>query len=118
MTPSSVRASVPARSFPQRPRLRHAPCGSAYSGTVAAAVYRSLEQQKPERIVVLAFPHRGGLEGLAIPDVETISTPLGEVPSTVSLPRGSRGSRKARSATTLSRFSCLFCKGAVPGHAE
>jgi AmmeMemoRadiSam system protein B/AmmeMemoRadiSam system protein A len=30
--------------------------------------------------VVLAFPHRGGLEGLAIPDVETISTPLGEVP--------------------------------------
>jgi len=30
--------------------------------------------------VVLAFPHRGGLEGLAIPDVATISTPLGEVP--------------------------------------
>ena len=30
--------------------------------------------------MVLAFPHRGGLEGLAIPDVETISTPLGEVP--------------------------------------
>jgi AmmeMemoRadiSam system protein B/AmmeMemoRadiSam system protein A len=54
--------------------------GPQYSGTVAAAVYRSLEQRKPERIVVLAFPHRGGLEGLAIPDVETISTPLGEVP--------------------------------------
>jgi hypothetical protein len=46
---------------------------------VAAAVYRSLEQQQPERIVVLAFPHRGGLKGMAIPDVETISTPLGEV---------------------------------------
>lgn len=30
--------------------------------------------------MVLAFPHRGGLEGLAIPDVATISTPLGEVP--------------------------------------
>jgi AmmeMemoRadiSam system protein B/AmmeMemoRadiSam system protein A len=54
--------------------------GPQYSGTVAAAVYRSLEQRKPERIVVLAFPHHGGLEGLAIPDVETISTPLGEVP--------------------------------------
>jgi hypothetical protein len=54
--------------------------GPQYSGTVAAAVYRSLEQQKPERIVVLAFPHHGGLQGMAIPDVETISTPLGEVP--------------------------------------
>jgi hypothetical protein len=54
--------------------------GPQYSGTVAAAVYRSLEQQKPERIVVLAFPHQGGLRGMAIPDVEAISTPLGEVP--------------------------------------
>jgi len=54
--------------------------GPQYSGTVAAAVYRSLERQKPERIVVLAFPHHGGLRGMAIPDVETISTPLGEVP--------------------------------------
>jgi hypothetical protein len=54
--------------------------GPQYSGTVAAAVYRSLERQKPERIVVLAFPHHGGLRGIAVPDVETISTPLGEVP--------------------------------------
>jgi hypothetical protein len=54
--------------------------GPQYSGTVAAAVYRSLEQQKPERIVVLAFPHHGGLQGMAVPDVETIATPLGEVP--------------------------------------
>jgi AmmeMemoRadiSam system protein B/AmmeMemoRadiSam system protein A len=54
--------------------------GPQYSGTVAAAVYRSLEQQKPERIVVLAFPHHGGLRGMAIPDVEAIATPMGEVP--------------------------------------
>jgi len=54
--------------------------GPQYSGTVAAAVYRSLQQQQPERIVVLAFPHRGGLKGVAVPDVETIATPLGEVP--------------------------------------
>ena len=54
--------------------------GPAYSGTVAAAVYRSLELQQPERIVVLAFPHRGGLTGLASPDIGRISTPLGEVP--------------------------------------
>jgi len=53
--------------------------GPAYSGTVAAAVYRSLEQQRPERIVLLAFPHHGGLKGVAAPDVDAIATPLGEV---------------------------------------
>jgi AmmeMemoRadiSam system protein B/AmmeMemoRadiSam system protein A len=51
----------------------------AYSGTVAAAVYRSLREQRPERIVLLAFPHHGGLEGVVSPDAERISTPLGEV---------------------------------------
>ncbi|HUI57279.1 MAG TPA: AmmeMemoRadiSam system protein B [Bryobacteraceae bacterium] len=54
--------------------------GPAYSGTVAAAVYRSIGQQQPERIVLLAFPHHGGLRGVAAPDVETIATPFGEVP--------------------------------------
>jgi AmmeMemoRadiSam system protein B/AmmeMemoRadiSam system protein A len=53
--------------------------GPAYSGTVAAAAYRAIERQAPERVVLLAFPHRGGLEGVAAPDVAAISTPLGEV---------------------------------------
>ena len=53
--------------------------GPAYSGTGAAAVYRSLQQQPPERVIVLAFPHRGGLSGLAVPDVDRIATALGEV---------------------------------------
>ena len=53
--------------------------GPEYSGVVAASVYRSLRQQKPERIVVLAFPHHGGLRGVAVPDVQSISTPLGAV---------------------------------------
>jgi len=53
--------------------------GPAYSGTVAAAVYRSLQQQPPERVVLLAFPHRGGLCGVAVPDVDRIATALGEV---------------------------------------
>ena len=53
--------------------------GPAYSGTVAAAVYRSLREQRPERIVMLAFPHHGGLSGVVSPDTERISTPLGEV---------------------------------------
>ena len=54
--------------------------GPEYSGAVAASVYRSLCQQKPERIVLLAFPHFGGLRGVAVPEVQAVSTPLGAVP--------------------------------------
>jgi AmmeMemoRadiSam system protein B/AmmeMemoRadiSam system protein A len=53
--------------------------GPAYCGAVAAAAYRSLERLNPEQVVVLAFPHQGGLDGVAAPDVDRISTPLGEV---------------------------------------
>jgi len=53
--------------------------GPAYSGTVAAAVYRAIQQLQPERIVVLGFPHHGGLRGIAVPDSDAIATPLGEV---------------------------------------
>ena len=51
-----------------------------YSGVVAASVYRCLRQQNPERIVLLALPHRGGLRGAAVPDIRAVSTPLGSVP--------------------------------------
>jgi hypothetical protein len=54
--------------------------GPQYSGAVAASVYRSLWQQKPERIILLAFPHRGGLRGAAVPMIDEIATPLGSVP--------------------------------------
>ena len=54
--------------------------GPAWSGTVAGAIYRSLRQQPPERVVLLAFPHRGGLGGVASPDADAIATPFGEVP--------------------------------------
>jgi hypothetical protein len=54
--------------------------GPAYSGTVAAAVYRALQQQRADRIVLLAFPHHGRLHGVAAPDVEAIATPFGEQP--------------------------------------
>jgi AmmeMemoRadiSam system protein B/AmmeMemoRadiSam system protein A len=48
-----------------------------YSGAVAAAVYRAIEALRPERVVLLAFPHRGGLRGVAAPDAEAIETPIG-----------------------------------------
>ncbi len=69
------------REFPFREALAfvtpHA--GPMYSGTVAAAVYRALAKSKPDRIVVLAFPHQGGLRGAAVPSVDAIATPLGRV---------------------------------------
>jgi hypothetical protein len=52
--------------------------GPAYCGTVAAAVYRTLALDPPERVILLAFPHQGGLSGVAVPEVDSISTPLGE----------------------------------------
>ena len=54
--------------------------GLAYSGRVAAAVYRHLEQCKPRRIVLLGFSHRGAPSGTWIPDVEAFRTPLGITP--------------------------------------
>src|ERR1039457_7174576 len=54
--------------------------GPAYCGAVAAAVYRTLALDPPERVILLAFPHHGGLSGVAAPDVASISTPFGDVP--------------------------------------
>src|SRR6185369_7437809 len=60
--------------------------GLAYSGTVAAAAYRDIEQLRPERVIVLGFPHHGGLQGIAAPDVESIATPLGDVAVETNVP--------------------------------
>ncbi|MBM3746118.1 MAG: AmmeMemoRadiSam system protein B [Acidobacteria bacterium] len=53
--------------------------GLMYSGTVAAAVYRHLRAEPPERVILLGFRHLGGPSGAWIPDVEAYRTPLGEV---------------------------------------
>lgn len=53
--------------------------GLIYSGTVAAAVYRHIEQAQPERVVLLGFSHRGGPAGVAVPDIHAFTTPLGAV---------------------------------------
>jgi hypothetical protein len=52
--------------------------GLMYSGTVAAAAFRHLAAEPPERVILLGFPHRGVSPGVWIPEVETYSTPLGE----------------------------------------
>jgi len=52
--------------------------GLMYSGTVAAAAYRHLVEEPPERVILLGFPHRGAPSGAWIPEVEVYRTPLGE----------------------------------------
>jgi len=53
--------------------------GLQYSGTVAAAAYRHIQQLRPRRAMILGFAHRGGPAGISIPNIDEYETPLGEV---------------------------------------
>ena len=89
--------------------------GPAYSGTVAAAVYRALQHQRPEQIVLLAFPHRGCLQGVATPDVEAISTPLGAVAIDRAFAREFRPVAEARVCDHSFEIQLPFLQVGVPG---
>ena len=51
----------------------------AYSGVVAASVYRHVQATGATRIVILGFSHRRPIQGIAVPEVEWIETPLGAI---------------------------------------
>ena len=51
----------------------------AYSGTVAASVYRHIAASGATRVILLGFSHRQSLRGIAIPDAAAIETPLGSI---------------------------------------
>jgi AmmeMemoRadiSam system protein B/AmmeMemoRadiSam system protein A len=53
--------------------------GLQYSGSVAAAAYRHVRAQQPRRALIVGFAHRGGLPGIAIPDIDAYQTPLGKM---------------------------------------
>jgi AmmeMemoRadiSam system protein B len=55
--------------------------GYQYSGQTAAYAYRLLEsrQERIERVVLLGPAHRVYLEGMALPDADVFSTPMGDV---------------------------------------
>ncbi len=74
---SSERTGACALANPLGFVVPHA--GLVYSGAVAAGAYRMIAQDPPRRIVLLGFAHRGGPRAVAIPEVERIGTPLGEV---------------------------------------
>ncbi len=54
--------------------------GLVYSGRVAASVYRHLRQERPRRLILMGFSHRGAPSGVWIPELDAYRTPLGEVP--------------------------------------
>ena len=56
--------------------------GYIYSGPIAASAYVTLASvaARIRRVVLLGPTHRVAVHGLALPDAEVFSTPLGEVP--------------------------------------
>jgi AmmeMemoRadiSam system protein B/AmmeMemoRadiSam system protein A len=51
----------------------------AYSGAVAASVYRHVQATGATRIVILGFSHRHPIQGIAVPQIDRIETPLGAI---------------------------------------
>jgi len=55
--------------------------GYVYSGSTAASAYAALRQAAPvDHVVLLGPTHRVGVDALALPGVDALATPLGEVP--------------------------------------
>jgi AmmeMemoRadiSam system protein B/AmmeMemoRadiSam system protein A len=50
-----------------------------YSGVVAASVYRHVQATGATRIVLLGFSHRHPIQGIALPQIDRIETPLGAI---------------------------------------
>ena len=66
--------------FPKAIVVPHA--GYIYSGPVAASAYKLIIPFKHQinRVVLLGPSHRVGFSGLAVPESDTFSTPLGNIP--------------------------------------
>ncbi len=66
-----------------QPKALIAPhAGYIYSGPVAASAYALLQKRKKQitRMVLLGPVHRVPVRGLALPEADAFSTPLGEIP--------------------------------------
>jgi AmmeMemoRadiSam system protein B len=87
--PVELRATVSAYleraayiALPRKPAAFIVPhAGYIYSGSTAAAAYRTLaDNAHPRRVVVIGPSHRVYLRGLAVPKATRFETPLGDVP--------------------------------------
>jgi hypothetical protein len=73
----------PAAQTSARPKVLIVPhAGYIYSGAIAARAYCQLETMRDQirRIVLIGPAHRVYLTGMALPSVDTFTTPLGEIP--------------------------------------
>ena len=80
-TVEALLAAAPADCVPAKAMIvPHA--GYRYSGPVAAAAYRLLEDRRAliRRVILLGPAHRVYLRGMALPSVDAFATPLGDVP--------------------------------------
>jgi AmmeMemoRadiSam system protein B len=69
--------------LPKAPKALIVPhAGYPYSGPVAAAAYSLIEplRKQIKRVVLIGPSHRVYLRGVALPQVKTFVTPLGEIP--------------------------------------
>jgi AmmeMemoRadiSam system protein B len=80
---TSMLAAVPAGAPHRPPKALIAPhAGYIYSGPVAASAYARLSpwRERIRRVVMFGPAHRVAVQGLALPEAEAFSTPLGTVP--------------------------------------
>lgn len=69
-----------AETMPEALIVPHA--GYIYSGSTAASAYRCLraDSDRVRRVLLLGPAHRVYLKGMAMPSVDSFSTPLGDIP--------------------------------------
>lgn len=72
--------ATPDGDFPRALIAPHA--GYIYSGSTAACAYRYLriDPDRVKRVLLIGPAHRVYLKGIAIPSVDSFSTPLGKIP--------------------------------------
>lgn len=75
-----LQASQPSHLTPKAIISPHA--GYIYSGSIAASAYASLREIATQirRVILLGPTHRVACRGLALPDADEFSTPLGNIP--------------------------------------
>ncbi|WP_252176855.1 AmmeMemoRadiSam system protein B [Endozoicomonas sp. 4G] len=80
--------------------------GYIYSGAIAASGYKQLGlyRSKIKRVVLLGPSHQTAFEGIALPDCEAYSTPLGDIPL------------DADAIESLSRFNQVHTLDAAHAH--
>ena len=76
---SDLLAAAPAIEAPSPKALILPHAGYRFSGAVAASAVRAL-RPGVGRVVILGPSHRHAFRGVAVPDVDAMATPLGEMP--------------------------------------